>query len=481
MLNANATPGADTIVFNIPGAGVHTVNLSFALPEITDPVVIDATTQPGYAGVPLIELNGAGVGANSAGFRITAGGSTIRGFVINRFTNSFGAIFIIGNGSNVIQANYIGLNSTGTVGRANVNGIIVSDSNNNLIGGTTSAARNVISSNSFDGITVSGSGNQISGNFIGTNASGTSALGNGISGVQVNGGSTVNNVIGGTTPGAGNLISGNQRGITMNSDGALIQGNLIGTDVSGTLAVGNGIGIQASAANTIIGGTVAGARNVISGNSGDGVGFGGTGSRLEGNFIGTDITGTMALGNGGSGVVAGNGALIGGTTPASRNVISCNGGFGNISLGSNSSGAGATVQGNYIGTDVTGNVALSNPLAGISISSSSNLIGGLTPGAQNIISGNRSGIELGGSIAPGPTGNTIQGNIIGLNAAGTAAFLTCLAAFGYPTHRTIRLAAALRLVLQILLSQTTARESSSFRVRATQCGETPSMATQVLG
>src|SRR4029077_5722926 len=76
---------------------------------------------------------------------------------------------------------------------------------------------------------------------------------------------------------------------------------------------------------------------------------------------------------------------------------------------------------NYIGTDVTGNVALSNPLAGISISGSSNLIGGLAPGAQNVISGNQTGIEIGGSIFPGPTNNTIQGNLIGLNALGTAA------------------------------------------------------------
>ena len=229
----------------------------------------------------------------------------------------------------------------------------------------------------------------------------------------------VNNVIGGTAPGAGNLISGNSRGISA-STGSLIQGNLVGTDVSGTMAIPNGTGIQA-AAGSIVGGTTPGARNIISGNLGDGVAIGGLGSRLEGNFVGTDITGTVTLGNGGSGVVAGTSVLIGGTTPEARNVISGNGGFGNISLGSNSSGPQATVQGNYIGTDVTGTVALNNPLAGISVSGSNNVIGGLTPSARNVISGNQVGIAIGGSIAPGPINNTVQGNFIGLNALGTGA------------------------------------------------------------
>jgi titin len=76
----------------------------------------------------------------------------------------------------------------------------------------------------------------------------------------------------------------------------------------------------------------------------------GAGSKLQGNYIGTDITGTVALGNSNTGVVAGNGALIGGTTPEARNIIAANGGAGNVSLGEINSGVAATVQGNYIGT-----------------------------------------------------------------------------------------------------------------------------------
>ena len=85
ILDANATVGLDTIVFNIPGSGVHTINLSISLPEITDPVVIDATTQPAFAGAPLIELNGVGAGSGAVGFKIISGATTVRGFVINRF------------------------------------------------------------------------------------------------------------------------------------------------------------------------------------------------------------------------------------------------------------------------------------------------------------------------------------------------------------------------------------------------------------
>jgi hypothetical protein len=420
ILDANATQGLDTITFNIPGSGVHTINLLIGLPTISDPVILDATTQPAYAGSPLIELNGLQAGSSAFGFQVTAGGSTIRGFAIGGFTSNIG-IWLSGNGGNTIQGNYVGVDPTGMVARRNNGGIqITNGSSNNLIGGTTASARNVISGNNFTGIFVGGSGNQIQGNFIGTNAAGTAALGNGTDGVNVSGSPAfTNNVIGGTAAGAGNLISGNQRGVYLLSPGNTIQGNLIGTDATGTKSIGNGTGIDAGVANTVVGGTIAGARNIISGNTGGGVAIGGAGSLLQGNFIGTDITGTACLGNGGTGAQGGTGLLIGGTTPEARNIISCNAGFGNVSPGSSNPAAVALVQGNYIGTDVTGNVALNNPLAGVSIQGSNTLIGGLTPGSQNVIAGNSVGIQVGGSVAPGPVNSTIQGNIIGLNASGT--------------------------------------------------------------
>src|SRR5439155_26949600 len=84
ILDANAAAGADVINFNIDGGGVQTIAPTSILPQITGAVTIDGTTQPGFAGSPIIELNGASASA-FAGLNITAGNSTVRGLVINRF------------------------------------------------------------------------------------------------------------------------------------------------------------------------------------------------------------------------------------------------------------------------------------------------------------------------------------------------------------------------------------------------------------
>lgn len=415
LVNANATVGKDTIVFNIPGPGVKTINVLNALPEITDSVVIDATTQPGYAGTPLVEVDGAAL-TSTNGLVIKAGGSTVRGLAIGNFRDNPG-IVLNGCDNNIIQANYLGVDADGTTARPNLRGLVLTNSSNNVIGGTSAAARNVISGNAASAIDITGSGNVIQGNFIGTNAAGTAQLSQ-PGGIGILDAASANNLIGGTAPGAGNLISGNQFGISTSGGGTVIQGNLIGTDVSGTKKIPNGTrGIGALGENILIGGLTPGARNVISGNA-DGVLIRGAGSRVQGNFIGTDITGTLALGNNGNGVTAGDTALIGGTVPEARNIISANGGFGNVVLGQNNSGSAATVRGNYIGTDVTGTRALGNLSNGINIISNNNIIGGLVAGARNVVSGNSAGIVISG-FSGGSQGNVIQGNFIGLDAAGT--------------------------------------------------------------
>lgn len=420
IVNANATIGPDTIVFNIPGSGVKTINLLIALPEITDRVVIDATTQPGYAGTPLIELDGLALGSsNGHGLVIKANNSTVRGLSIGNFRNSHG-ISVNGSNNNTIQGNYIGVAANGTTARQNLRGIVLNNSSNNVIGGTTAATRNVISGNSATGIEINsgGSANIVQGNFIGTNAAGTEALQNS-NGIHIFNEESTNNVIGGIAAGARNLISGNQFGLSTTGTGTTIQGNLIGTDITGTKKIPNSTGIQAIGTDILIGGLTAGARNIISGNSNQGVFVRGTGSKVQGNFIGTDITGALPLGNFGSGVSAGENALIGGTVQEARNIISATSGTGNVVLGQSNAGSPATVQGNYIGTDVTGTRALGGSIAGIHISSSNNVIGGLVAGARNVISGNGVGIQMGGGFFGGTVGNLIQGNFIGLNAAGT--------------------------------------------------------------
>ncbi len=422
--NANATSGTDTVTFNIPGPGVKVISLLTALPDLTERVVIDAATQPGYAGAPLIELDGTGLGTgtvNGNGLNLKAGGTTVRGLSIVNFRSGSGISFNNCD-NNVIQGNYIGVAANGTTARPNQRGLQLTNSSNNVIGGTTAAARNVISGNSLNALEINGgNANAIQGNFIGTNAAGTAELHNS-SAVAIFNATSIDNLIGGTAAGAGNLISGNQgSAIVTSGTGTTVQGNLIGTDVTGTKKIPNFTGISANGQNMLIGGVTAGARNVISGNSSDGVNIRGTGNKVQGNYIGTDITGTLALGNSGNGVSAGEGGvLIGGTEPGARNIISANGSFGNncnIALGFNNTGAVATIQGNYIGTDVTGNKALGGSSAGINITSNNHIIGGLVPEARNVISGNSIGIQLGSFTTT--VGNVIQGNFIGLNAAGT--------------------------------------------------------------
>jgi len=226
MLDANAHGGLDTISFNIPGSGVHTIAPVTELPVITSPVIIDGFTQPGSSANTLttgdnavltIELNGASAGNGGSGLTLGANAtaSIVRGLVINRFAGN--GILIQSNG-NTIAGNFIGTNATGTSALGNaLDGISVRTSSN-TIGGTTATARNVISGNGRHGISIeggspagAGQNNAVQTNFIGTDVTGTQLRGNGGDGVFAT--SATNNVIGGNISIAGappaNLIAGN--------------------------------------------------------------------------------------------------------------------------------------------------------------------------------------------------------------------------------------------------------------------------------
>ena len=271
--------------------------------------------------------------------------------------------------------------------------------------------------------------NQVQGNYIGTNADGTVALGNGLSGINLLRSS--NNTIGGSSLAAHNIISGNKsEGVTIGTvsedvtiieSNNVVQGNYIGTDVTGTMALGNatnGVDIEGvGASDNTIGGTADGARNVISGNQGFGVLIGAPKNVVRGNYIGTDVTGQTALGNipGGVELVSGaDGSTIGGTTDGARNVISGNQNDGVLILGSNT-----VVQGNSIGTNAAGNAPLPNAIGVEIINGSANMIGGPTPmpgqGVGNLISGNFNGVTISGTSA---TGNSVQGDLIGTDVTG---------------------------------------------------------------
>jgi hypothetical protein len=170
ILDAIASPGSELIRFDIPGAGVHTIAPASNLPDITDPVVIDATTQPGWSSLPLIELRGQAL--VTRGFRILAGSSTISGFAINGFASH--GIQIEQAGGNSIYACFIGTNAAGSAALANQgSGIHIDGSQFNFIGGTTAALRNLISGNRIRGIEIRNPGsrlNYVRGNYIGTTA-----------------------------------------------------------------------------------------------------------------------------------------------------------------------------------------------------------------------------------------------------------------------------------------------------------------------
>jgi len=490
ILMANTNPGLDTIVFQISGAPPFTITPTNALPAITDPVVIDATTQPGFTNKPVIELNGALTSGSTIGLHFSSGSSfsTLRGMAINRFPVQ--AIqFDSAASSNKLQGNFIGTDVTGTLARGNgastYPGIFVTSSGN-LIGGTNSGDGNLISGNNDTGLyLLNANNNLVQGNLIGVNAAGTAALGNQSDGIIIYGSSS-GNVIGGSATAARNVISGNgASGIYLTgtaATGNVIQGNRIGTDSSGSNAVsnlaGDGITISSAPGNTIssnlisgnglagvsisgasatgnwllgnflgpdvngrvaltnhnsgvavsggggnqIGGTNVGAGNVISGNVLDGITLtGGTATNLiQGNLIGLTAAGATALRNGQNGISISGGFsnLVGGAVAAARNVISGNAinGIAILQL----TDSGNIIQGNYIGTDVTGATAIQNALAGVRIQGCNNTVGGTAAGAGNVISGNtKQGVFLSGTNG-NVTGNVIQGNFIGLNATGLA-------------------------------------------------------------
>ncbi len=420
----DATNSANTINFQIFPSGSYTIVPLSVLPPITHPVIIDATTQPGYAiNKPAIELDGISAGAN-AGLRILAGGSSVLGLAINRFGAQ--GLLLQGPGTNIVRGCYVGVALSGSSAKGNtLQGIWLNGSPGNIIGGTNAGDGNVISGNGDAGIYfVSAVGNIIQGNFIGTSANGSNKIANASHGLSLNPAS--GNQIGGPAPGQDNVISGNNgsgiylKGAT--TTGNLIQQNYVGLDVSGTTALGNsvdGIALEGAPGNTI-GGSVAGAGNVISGNSHFGVDVfsAASSNSIQGNFIGTDLTGRLSVPNLASGVIlsAAPGNLVGGTTAAARNIISGNM-LDGLVISTNT--WATTVAGNYIGVDVTGTNTLANKIEGIWITSAnSNTVGGVTAGARNVISGNNSNGVL---IAWGATANWIQGNYIGTDATGARA------------------------------------------------------------
>jgi uncharacterized membrane protein len=469
ILDANASIGPDTISFNITAGspdGHWTIQPLSPLPSLDgSDITLDGSTQPCSSSCPVgpkIILDGSQAGI-SHGIIITSARNTVKGLVINNFKrvgppeDSGGAgVYIVGPGaaSNSVLGCYIGTNADGTAAAKNSDwGVLIDDgATNNVIGGTAAGTGNLIAGNGklgYANVAIQQtkpnstriiSGNHVIGNRIGTTADGTAVIGGGNPGHGVLLGTNAqNNTIGGTTAAERNIISGHSNslqslisaGVAVASPlGNIVEGNYIGTDATGTTAVPNANGVSLTASDsTIIG--VAGSGNVIAGNSNIGVlsevavpgGRTVLGNQVAGNLIGLNANGSP-LGNGTDGVQIANGTTK--LTIGPGNVISANGvlAAGDGVRITNSTTSANIVKGNYIGTSKDG-LTTSGPLANrrdsirIDDSAHTTLIGGTSAADRNVIVAKADlvGIHI---IGPANT-NTVQGNYIGVNASGTAA------------------------------------------------------------
>jgi hypothetical protein len=361
---ANLSPGPDVVRFAIPGNGVHEIRTAGPL-TISDPLAIQGFSQPGARpatadapAAPRIVIDAPEL---ADALRIATDDSEVRGLVIhgayNSPTGGAAAAVDIEGDRNRVAGNFIGTDVTGMLSApGNEVGVEVSGEDNE-IGGDTPEERNVIAGSGRGVSVASGSGNLIRGNLVGTDATGAQALGSG-GGVWL---LSPRNVVGGAAPAAGNTLANGGYGVWIgqDGDGNALQGNRIGTDAEGTAALGNVVGIEIEGGDdNLIGGSEPGAGNLISGNAFDGVQIEQSAeldsahrNRIEGNLIGTDVTGADPLPNGtafsspGIAVMGDSGDnVVGGIGPGAGNVIAYNSGDGVAPLG----GSDNAILGNSI-------------------------------------------------------------------------------------------------------------------------------------
>ena len=442
--NALAPNTPVTINFSI-GTGQQTISLLQPLPTLANPVTIDGTTQPGYAGTPLIQVDGSQAGPGAIGFSLDddSHNSTIKGLEINNF-NSGGILDDNGN-ANVFTNDVIGLHVVTGLARVAPNGTFGIEIRDQANGNTISNV--VVAGNQYNGIVINNSmNNMVTASDIGTDATGEDsldrnglALGNGVfggggSGIVVNGSANHNTI-------SNNVIVNNQSyGIyitDVNTSHNSIINNHIGIDKAGTTALGNvldGVALVNGANSNSVG--QAGNGNVISGNGHSGVwlnGMDNIGDRtsfnaLAGNLIGTNAAGTGAIPNALDGVAVNGGATAnsigmpvtgtGTVTQTGGNVISGNAEWG-VYISDTGTNAN-TVQNAYIGTDINGKSPVPNAFNGLDIvyGAQSNTIGGTTSAARNLISGNlHEGVLIGFA---GTANNVVEGNFIGTDITGKA-------------------------------------------------------------
>lgn len=441
VMQANASGGSNAINFAIPGSGPFV--LSVGSVSFSGPVTIDGSTQPGFSGQPLIVLT-------DTGLNLEGGNSVVRNVLINVTDTGFRTpvgIQMTEVGNNTIEGVWMGLDAAGAI--SDPDGVPASGDElgasfnmwirtpSNTIGGSAEAARNVVvGAYDGDGILIAGpnaTGNVVEGNYIGLDPSGEESRGNTLRGVSISNAASANtvrnNVIAGNSVGlqpfppeigAGValqsssqlIVAGGTDPVDQPPVGNLVVGNLIGTNSSGSSALGNARGVMVDhAQDNTIGGSTPALRNVISGNLLEGVYVIGnwgptTGNILQGNYIGTDATGALALPNVREGVRLSDA----GTTSIIDNVVSGNSGRG-IAI---ERASDVTVTGNLIGVAAGGASALGNVSSGIQVASSTTVQIGAS-GSGNVIGANAGG---GIFISGSSSGVTMHANAIGTDALG---------------------------------------------------------------
>jgi len=399
---ANAVTGPHVIAFNVPVSGTVAITPATQLPVISKQVTVDGTTQPGYAGTPLVLLDGvtaSGAGVAVSGVRfigVGAAGSKLKGLAIVRF-NDYGVI--VATTQNVsIEGCSVG--TDGATAMANGNGMFVYDAVGTIIGGDTAAARNVVSGNTQVGVSIEGASNATAlyGDYVGIDPTGTAAMAN-QTGVSVRSSGVV---IGGAG-GRRNVISGNGYNGVQLAAVATVVNNYIGTNAAGTAAVANQTGVNVSGGASAIG--IAGSGNLIAGNSMFGVFLDGAQATVRGNTIGLGANGAPLANDVGVYVYStATRSSVGGPGADDGNVIA-----GNTKEGVRSMAPILYVHGNRIGVDAAG-VARGNGGAGVRLEAGTAVeIGTRTRG--NVIANNGAGVVV---MSP-TTGTVILGNRIYAN------------------------------------------------------------------
>jgi hypothetical protein len=432
----------DTIEFDIPGAGPHTIVLGSDLPGVTDNVTVDGYTQedaspPSATEAATLKV---AIDASNAFRGIDIGGddAEVRGLAIHSAQEA--NVFIDGRGAKV-AGNHIGIDVAGEALMGTSDFGIDVFGGGTVIGGAADEDRNVIAGSDSINVRIrAGTLQTVRGNRIGTNAAGTAGLdGLGAYGIMVASGL---NVV------RDNLISSEFVGLEVLGDGNVVRGNLIGTDVTGAAAIPSGLGMNVEGGDfNLIGGTEDGDANVIAGSQSGGLQIESAdaddedegeeagpavGNIVRGNFIGTDATATVALPNGvgyglpGLTILNSNANTIGGTGSGAGNVIAANDGSGLFIVGADATAN--RVTGNWIGTTPAGATNLGNRGAGVEVNGASrNRIGGTAANAGNTIAHNgKDGVTVHEEFGPA-TGNAILGNAIFANGTGRGALAIDLA------------------------------------------------------